>query len=236
MIDLKLPQVRIWQTEHPGKVIRLDQFGDILNLAIRASFKPQTVINGFRVCGLYPFDADAVDYTKCIAGKQDDQPSSSRASKKVEESVLIPCRDIQNAVNTVSIRKAALYRLVDPDDFATETEKAVCFIYKTILAPFDQRNIPDEATLSEPEEAAVREPLCDEELEFQNINNSITFDQSSSSLDYGSDGRSDKSTQTDTVDTKQKSLDQVSSASESMQTTIISQQQLTDLDRNDFCR
>jgi len=32
--------------------------------------KPESIINGFRACGLFPLNSDAVDYQKCIPTRQ----------------------------------------------------------------------------------------------------------------------------------------------------------------------
>lgn len=61
-------EVRDWQSNNPGKIIRIAEFGGILEKAINNSYKRETVVNGFKACGLFPFDESAVDYKKCIAG------------------------------------------------------------------------------------------------------------------------------------------------------------------------
>lgn len=35
--------------------------------------KPENVVNGFRACGLCPFDENAIDYSKCLAPKKPDE-------------------------------------------------------------------------------------------------------------------------------------------------------------------
>lgn len=40
----------------------------------RLSLSPSVIQNGFRVCGLYPFDPNAVDYTKCISTRRASLP------------------------------------------------------------------------------------------------------------------------------------------------------------------
>lgn len=201
----------------------MDEFGGILELAIKASFKPQTVINGFRVCGLYPFNADAVDYSKCIAGKHDNQTPQNKAGG-VEESVLISCRDIQNAISMISVGKAALYRLVEPDDLTNEAEKAVCAVYKTILAPLDERNMPEVESTCEAEIA--------EQSELQSTSNSpITLDES-----FGTLGSKDGTTQTDPVIIETNTLDEAFMDSKDMQNSRSSQEQLTNSDCLDVCQ
>lgn len=45
--------------------ITKNNFGIIFKKAFD-KVKPESIINGFRTCGLYPFNPDAVDYNKCI--------------------------------------------------------------------------------------------------------------------------------------------------------------------------
>lgn len=59
--------VRAWRFEHDGKEIQKKDLPNILSEIItKASFK-SAIQNGFRKCGLYPFEPNNVDYTKCVA-------------------------------------------------------------------------------------------------------------------------------------------------------------------------
>uniref|UniRef100_A0A336LZW4 CSON005308 protein n=1 Tax=Culicoides sonorensis TaxID=179676 RepID=A0A336LZW4_CULSO len=61
--------VRKWQLEHEGESVTRLTFCPLLQEVLlkksNGSLK-DTIINGFRKCGLFPFNPDAVDYTKCI--------------------------------------------------------------------------------------------------------------------------------------------------------------------------
>lgn len=48
-----------------GEVLTKYNFAPFLKTAFDKTFEGQSVLNGFRACGLYPLDPDAVDYTKC---------------------------------------------------------------------------------------------------------------------------------------------------------------------------
>lgn len=41
-------------------------FPALLQGAMRLAFKTTTISQSFKPCGLYPFNADAVDYRKCF--------------------------------------------------------------------------------------------------------------------------------------------------------------------------
>lgn len=49
--------------------ITKNNFG-ILFQKVFEKVKPQSIINGFRACGLFPLNPDAVDYKKCILTRQ----------------------------------------------------------------------------------------------------------------------------------------------------------------------
>lgn len=159
-------QVRIWQAAHPGniypnlsvvhtlivcfllsnlgKVVRIEEFGNILEKAVTTTFKSQTVVNGFRVCGLFPFDENAVDYTKCIAGKTKPQPSPEKSIPSTSgDTVAVPRIALENIIQQISPAQAAVYRELDLDFFTGESERIVCQLYKTVLQPLDQRKFPE---------------------------------------------------------------------------------------------
>lgn len=45
-------------------------FCSIFKEAFDKACKPDTIINGFRACGLYPLNPDAVDFSKCISARR----------------------------------------------------------------------------------------------------------------------------------------------------------------------
>ncbi|XP_062552010.1 uncharacterized protein LOC134217257 [Armigeres subalbatus] len=42
-------------------------FGPVLSNAMTNGIKKQSIVNGFRVCGLFPFNVENVDFSKCVA-------------------------------------------------------------------------------------------------------------------------------------------------------------------------
>lgn len=59
--------VEEWRYQHQGCALTMQHFGGVLLKTVERGITPKTIQNGFRVCGLQPFDPNAVDYSKCIA-------------------------------------------------------------------------------------------------------------------------------------------------------------------------
>ncbi|XP_062557247.1 uncharacterized protein LOC134222120 [Armigeres subalbatus] len=76
-----------WNSEHLGEIFTLKQFGPTLKKAVDAGLKKDSIINGFRACGLCPFDADNVDYSKCTAINESlpSEPSNDTNEQRAEE-------------------------------------------------------------------------------------------------------------------------------------------------------
>ena len=58
--------VREFQREHPNTVVTRVNFAALIDKTIGVAAKESTIRNGFRACGLFPWNPDAVDYSKCM--------------------------------------------------------------------------------------------------------------------------------------------------------------------------
>lgn len=75
-----------WRRDHPHINLRKEDFAPILKLAVSA-LTPQTIANGFKACGIYPWNSSAIDFTKCL-GKKDNK-HGGQVSKEVSEKVTL---------------------------------------------------------------------------------------------------------------------------------------------------
>lgn len=123
----------------------MEEFGGILQQAIEVSFKPETVTNGFRVCGLFPFDENAVDYSKCIAGKTNPDPEPS-VTPNPETTIAVSRNLLEGIIQQISPAQAALYRELDSDFLTGESEKIVCQLYRAVLEPLDNRKLNEKSS------------------------------------------------------------------------------------------
>lgn len=56
-----------WRMEHGGENLLVKHFPGVLKEAMATGIKPASIKNGFKVCGIFPFGPDHVDFEKCIA-------------------------------------------------------------------------------------------------------------------------------------------------------------------------
>ncbi|KAG5885963.1 hypothetical protein JTB14_026841 [Gonioctena quinquepunctata] len=73
--------VRKWQIDNFGESLNKINFAPLLKTVVDSSIKPEYLIKGFKLCGLCPFCADAVDYSKCLgAGSKETNTSDGETN------------------------------------------------------------------------------------------------------------------------------------------------------------
>lgn len=55
-----------WRRTHPSEALTKVSFVPLLEKTIQQWISPSTVINGFRATGLFPWNVNSIDYSKCI--------------------------------------------------------------------------------------------------------------------------------------------------------------------------
>ena len=58
-------EMTVWKNANPSKTFARKDFAGLVDRAL-AKISSDIISNGFRACGIFPFDADAVDYSKCV--------------------------------------------------------------------------------------------------------------------------------------------------------------------------
>lgn len=72
-VSMFRPQKECWKKivrsrkQESVKAITKANFAPFFKIAFDKSAKLETIVNGFRACGLFPFNPDAIDYSKCIS-------------------------------------------------------------------------------------------------------------------------------------------------------------------------
>nr|CAH7736048.1 unnamed protein product [Callosobruchus chinensis] len=99
--------VREFNEQNPGEIVNKISFAPLLENVVNNIVKAETLINGFRACGLFPFNPDSVDYSKCL-GKENTSPEES----------LSPHMDKKTFINFVGENLITKFKLLD--DILTE--------------------------------------------------------------------------------------------------------------------
>lgn len=90
--------VRHWQamTENSNCTVNRNTFCPLLETTLSMPTLPETIRNGFKRCGLFPFDPNAVDYTKCISTEM-----APNDEEQVEVPRNVPAEDIKVAISVL---------------------------------------------------------------------------------------------------------------------------------------
>jgi len=59
-----------WRNENPHCAITKKDFAPILQKVINKTIRPEILMNGFKACGLYPWNPDQIDFRKCLGKKE----------------------------------------------------------------------------------------------------------------------------------------------------------------------
>lgn len=155
-------EVASWKELHPGQGVNINNFGFILKAAMKSAFKESTIRNGFRVCGLFPFDPEAVDYTKCVSTKvhKERRAASDPTSANVEQdTVPVKFAHAQETIKKLGVQRIALFRSVGLSAITSSHEQILYDVYNKILAPYDQTSLDGiEILVQEERDEAVDEP------------------------------------------------------------------------------
>lgn len=55
-----------WKEKSDNKVLTRAKFPQLFESVVNEKATPKVIQNGFRKCGIFPFDLDCIEYTKCI--------------------------------------------------------------------------------------------------------------------------------------------------------------------------
>jgi len=73
-----------WVVNNKNETITRFNFSGLLGEVLDYFAKPTSVVDGFQRCGIYPFDADSVDYTKCVVKKEPYAPQNETFLEQLE--------------------------------------------------------------------------------------------------------------------------------------------------------
>lgn len=91
-----------WRRENPTAALTKEKFAPVLEKVIQNSVKSDTIVNGFRSCGLFPWNENAIDYSKCI-GKKNDKKKDCKNDFHTQVSSALGYENFENIVGTETI-------------------------------------------------------------------------------------------------------------------------------------
>lgn len=62
-----------FKVENNGKKLKRENFAPLLQITLDKTLTSGMFVNGFRKCGIYPFDADSVDYSRLLRNVQPEE-------------------------------------------------------------------------------------------------------------------------------------------------------------------
>lgn len=117
--------VNKWKSDTGNRVVTRAQFAPLLRIAMKAA-TPEIISNGFRKCGLYPFNVDAIDFTKCMSNESRHSVIDKPAEISVEHALYFE--------SLMSQRRIPEFRAVDPNEPWTgeESAKELFYVWRKI--------------------------------------------------------------------------------------------------------
>lgn len=106
--------VRSWQNENVGKSLTKFDFAPVLKIAVENQNLPEHIRKGFRRCGLFPFDCNAPDYTKCVQNSLENlQPIITPDNDKLQ---CLSSEDFQTTYKVLdSLKEEMIHKVNDID-------------------------------------------------------------------------------------------------------------------------
>ncbi|XP_065074208.1 uncharacterized protein LOC135698234 isoform X2 [Ochlerotatus camptorhynchus] len=147
----------IWRIDHKEERMTLATFASLLEEAMDKSLKISTITNGFTICGLYPFNSNAIDfkeyyrvfggnpassiegiaYTSNITDDTKEMPCDSVGTMGIRDEsndrqIEVPENVLKTALKMLGPSKINLYQTTQADDLSHE-DKVLSYVYKNIL-------------------------------------------------------------------------------------------------------
>lgn len=70
-------KVAEWRRQHIGESLTRQNFAPLLDEVVFSYITPEIIKNGFRACGLFPWNMDAIDFSRCLG-----KPSNKQTTEE----------------------------------------------------------------------------------------------------------------------------------------------------------
>ncbi|XP_030767168.1 uncharacterized protein LOC115890944, partial [Sitophilus oryzae] len=156
-----------WRRDHPLESLTKEHFAPVLKLAIDRCAKSQTIKNGFRATGLYPWDVNSIDFFKCLGGQN--KPANTN---KETESEKLATRYISQEEFVRIVGNNIIDEFKTYDETIPENEQPILF---QLWKKFKPLSLPESSVLVN-EEIAVNSKLKDTEVCIEEKSDNVEFD------------------------------------------------------------
>lgn len=92
-----------WRNENPNSTVTKNDFAPILDKVLNSTIKPEVLINGFRACGLFPWNVNNIDFKKCL-GKNPCTEITAVVNNKTD-TCMLDYKQFSDIVGTETIEK-----------------------------------------------------------------------------------------------------------------------------------
>lgn len=186
-----------WRLEHGGEILTLKHFPGVLQKAMEMGIKKTSIVNGFRVCGLFPFGPNNVDYEKCIAKtapQNEPNPEASDVAETIEQnpgaaapeeefpdfqlaagavvledSIIIPTSTIQAAIDCIGRERI---NGLNNGSVISEEGLVIQKLYEMLLLPFDSQNI-DAGSDNQEESLSLHDNIGDDSAFVEDVGENV---------------------------------------------------------------
>lgn len=139
--------VQDWRRDNPNCTLTKDKFAPILKKVVDNYIKPETISRGFRACGLYPWNADAIDFSKCL-GKNNCNSNIQNIvedpQKKTEDEIRITLTTFKAIVGNEKIEKFKGYNTGKFMENDNENFYILYQLWKEFKAPLYSDSVSDD--------------------------------------------------------------------------------------------
>lgn len=130
--------VHCWRMEHSGQKINREVFAPILETTFKKMEKiPDIIKNGFRTCGLVPFNADNIRYSKYFKTVGDNTSTENVQQQAVDDISVLKCLESKIAEDTLAMFQSSGENWDGPIE-----DKSLFFVWRNIRSRVKQGGTP----------------------------------------------------------------------------------------------
>jgi len=129
-----------WRINNNGERLKREDFSGLVNECLQRAVKPETIRNGFRICGLYPFDVNAVPFEKLLKTTADDSEKTESEESEPREKNEEDIRSILSFIESmIGVERLEEFKRCEKDQWNGQTKDEGLFNFWLDI----KKKIPD---------------------------------------------------------------------------------------------